>query len=750
MALENSPNTEGSLRTAPPEIEVPESSGGIVKPMRPQPPSIRDPKRAESRSTSEWELGVEQDDESEMQMQGEPEREDGEYPRDDAPDWEKRAKDAYRFSTTYLDSNYRSQWDDSLRAFNNQHPSDSRYNSENFRKRSRLFVPITRTVIRKHEAAACKAFFSNQDVASIKALNEADQKQRLSAAIMEELIDYRLTHTIPWFKVLIGGLQDAQAQGACVAHISWKYETRVNLKGQRVKAKDEPHIDLKPLENFRFDPSANWLDPVNTSPYWIELVPMYIHDVLEKMQNPDPKGQQWKVYPIHDIKTENPDDSTRSARLGNQQDPSQETRDVSDYEVVWVQRHIHRWDGNDWEFWTLNNGKLLTDPELLERSVFHGMRPYVMGLAIMETHKVLPSSVPTLVKPLQDAINTTKNSRNDNVLLCLNKRYKVKRGTNVDTAALMRNVAGGITMVDNMEDVEEQNWPDVTASAYQEEDRTRQAFDDLIGNFNPMQLHQAGAPREAQGTIRMLQGPASEMTEYMLQTFAITFVQPVLRQLVMLEQKYETDQTILAIAGQKAQVLQKFGVDKVTDEMLEQQLTTTINVGMGSTDPVAKLQRFVYAVQAFAQVCAKPPPGVNLGEVWKEICALSGYQDGERFSTQGNPEMAKLEQVNKQLMMKVQDLMRHKADKEGSNIVRLVTARETNASREKIAAMTKGKEHQMLYAQHLLDQDDALLAHVLGKADREDQMQQQPPGQPGQPGAPRPGGAPAPQQPNAA
>src|SRR5216683_1171311 len=31
----------------------------------------------------------------------------------DQPDWIKRARDAFRFSTSYIDSNYRKQWEDS-------------------------------------------------------------------------------------------------------------------------------------------------------------------------------------------------------------------------------------------------------------------------------------------------------------------------------------------------------------------------------------------------------------------------------------------------------------------------------------------------------------------------------------------------------------------------------------------------------------------------------------------------------------
>lgn len=722
----------GAMRPQPPSIKTPEASGGTVNPMHPTPPGLGThgaqsaPFGASGRIKGggaplrytgvEHEVEDAEEDEKDPPPPGD---------REDMPDWEQRAKDAMRFSTTYLDSNYRQKWDDSLRAFNNQHPGDSKYNSENFRKRSHLFVPVTRTVIRKNEAAACKAFFSNHDVSSIRAMNESDPKQVISAAVMKELVQYRCTHSIPWFQFLIGGLQDAQKQGACVANIEWLYKTRTDIHGKTRVAKDAPAPKLVPLENMRFDPSASWMDPFNDSPYLIELVPMYVGDVKQKMARPDPKGRQWMEYTDQEIRSENPDDSTRMARLGQQQDPSQETRAVSDYEVCWVQRHIHRWDGNDWHFWTLNDGKLLTEPELLEHVVFHGKRPYVIGFAMLETHKPLPTSVPELVKPLQDAINGMENQRNDNVLLVLNKRFKVKRGTNVDTAALVRNVPGGIVSVDNMEDMEELTFPDVTMSSYQEEDRKRQAFDDLVGNFNPMQLHQAGAPREAQGTVRMLQGPASEMTEYMLQTYAITFVVEVIRHLVLLEQHYETDTVVMAIAGQKAKVLQKFGVDAVTDDMLEQELTTNVNVGMGSTDTTAMLARLVYAVREYAQIAKIAPAGINLAEILKEFMSLSGYQDGERFSTQGNAEMAKLEQVNKQLMQMVQDLKRHKNDKEQGNVLSFVAKREAIQSKERIEAGKHKGSVALTYHQHLLDQDDALLAHVLGREQAEQQGQQQ-------------------------
>jgi hypothetical protein len=391
---------------------------------------------------------------------------------------------------------------------------------------------------------------------------------------------------------------------------------------------------------------------------------------------------------------DSPDDSTRQSRLGDaRQDPTKHRRTVSEYEVIWVHRHIHRFDGQDWEFYTLGSERFLTEPEPLKMTVFHGRRPYEMGTTVLETHKPLPTPVPILTKPLQDDLNEARNQRSDNVKFVLNKGWLVKRGKNVDTAALTRNTPGRIILLDSIRkddpDVAEQTWPDVTQSAYLEEDRISGNFDELIGNFNPMQVAAQRTPRESERTMLALQSPSNLLTEYLLKTHATTFVEPVLRQLVLLEQFYETDERVLTIAGEKAQVRQKFGIDKTTDTILEEELTVNVNVGMGATDPVMKLNRFLAGLVGLAKIAVRTPPALNLTEVYKEIFALSGYQDGERFVTGGDPEKTMLQQQMQKMMQLIQMLKQKVGDKHEANMVKMQTSRETNLT----TLISQDKEH---------------------------------------------------------
>jgi hypothetical protein len=618
----------------------------------------------------------------------------------DEHQWMKKAREAYFFSTTYVDSNYRKRWEDSIRAFYNQHSLDSKYNSPLFDKRSRIYRPKTRTIIRKNEAASAAAFFSNMDLLSVSPMNQSNPQQQASAAVMKELIQYRLTTDggINWFKFVQGGIQDAQTQGSVCAHVHWKYQE--NGRGEVIA--DKPAADLVPIENIRFDPAADWMDPIGSSPYVIHLIPMFVGDIKTKMATPDKKTgkPEWREYGDDIIlqASENKVDSTRMSRQPGRQDPqSADKKAVSDYEIAWVFRHIHRYEGEDWEFYTLGTQALLSEPRPLNEHVFHGMRPYVLGSFIIETHKVMPSSVPELADGLQQEANEIANQRLDNVKFVLNKRWFVKRGTNADLASIVRNVPGAVTLVDNPEtDVKEINWADVTASSYQEQDRLNVDFDELVGNFSPATIQQNAKLQETVGGMAMLKGAASTLTEYGLLTYVWTFLEPVLRQLVKLEQHYETDEVVMSIAAERAQLFQKYGINQMTDELLNEELTLKVNVGMGATDPMTKVQKLIMGTQAYANIVKMGIPGLNTNEVGKEIFGHLGYQDGRRFFSVEDPEKVQLMQQLQ--MMKMQ--MMKMAERSGEN--KLKIAEQNNRTKIVVESMKEHHQNRRTLADHFM------------------------------------------------
>lgn len=579
-----------------------------------------------------------------------------------ATDYLALAKEAYESSTTFVDSNYRKDWEYSIRAFRNEHAAGSKYNSEEFKARSRLFPPYTRSIIRKNEAAGAVALFSNMEVVNLTPGNPDNPMSVASSEAMKYLLEYRLSRTIPAFQVCMGGIQDAQVQGAVCSYQYWEYEKRNNKI-----IKDKPCIELRPIENIRIDGGASWMDPVTTSPYFCDIIPMYVCDVKGMMENKDDKTNQpkWKKYEDSIIGKARPDkmDSTRKARLGGQQDPEDETTGIKNFDIVWVMRwFIKNSQSDDQCFYTLGTEQLLTDPKPRGEVYFHDIRPYVIGYSILETHRVMKTSMPMLVKPLQQEGADIRNQRLDNVKFVLNKRWLVARGRQVDVQSLVRNVPGGVTLVtDPKTDVQESNWPDVTSSAFVEQDRLKSDIDELAGNFSPNTKVANNAVNDTLGGSRLANQSAGVMTDYLLRTIIETWWEPVLRQLILLESEYETDELILEICANKARLFPKFGISRITDDMLKNEVNITVNVGMGSSNPQQRMQNFLTAAQASNQLILNAPPGANVMEQIKEVWSNAGYRDGARFYNQKqDPRLVKamqmVEQLHQALQSKQMDL----------------------------------------------------------------------------------------------
>jgi len=593
--------------------------------------------------------------------------------------WLERAQQADYMSTSFMDNNYRKEWEDCIRHFQSRHHAASKYNKASYLYRSKHFRPKTRSMVRNFEAMAAAAYFANMDAVSIEPNDSDNFIQVASADVNRALVNYRLQETIPWFMTCIGAFQEAVKIGVICSYQCWRYKEQTRKYEKRVwdmdtdedvsisdieetrTIADHPEIKLLPPENVRIHPFADWTNPIKSSPFLIIYWPMYVIDVKERMSGKTPADRRWKTLTDGEIKsgTKLVYDSTRMTREGNREDATEKehTKKLGDYDVVWVHENFFRTPSGDVVFYTLGTEHMLSDPAPMEEipEYLDDERPVVMGIASIETFKTYPQGPVGFSKPMQVEVNEINNQRRDNVLLVLNKRYFARRGSQVDLKSLVRNVAGSVTMMNNVDsDVKPIDFHDVTGSSYMEQDRLNADYDSLTGTFDSGSLTTNRRMNETVGGMKMLRAGTMTLSEYLIKTFSETWVEPVIKQLIKLEQKNETDLTILSIAQNKAQLYQKYGIDTVTDQLLNQKLTITVNAGMGATDPVVRVERFLLAIDKYSQVIERQAklqtPIFNNEEVGKEIFGRLGYKDGKRFMFQTQA------QQNEQLMMMVQQL----------------------------------------------------------------------------------------------
>jgi hypothetical protein len=580
------------------------------------------------------------------------------------------ARQSYESSENYFNAAHRNRIIDAMARYNNEHPKGSKYNTEAFQRRSRLFRPKTRSSIRKRESAACIALFGSADIVNVTPSNN-DAGSALDARIQESLLNYRLQQDDRWYKFIIGAVQDADRQGFAIAKTSWEYEEANRYYDEllpngsqrttvdTVAIKDRPGYTLIPVERLRFSPATDWIDPVNSSPYLIEVIPMFLCDVRKYMNNPRARLKYRNLSTSELLSGGHSGewDAIRMQRERNRLNRYDRDGDPSDYSVCWVHRNIVRLEGEDYVFDTVGTAQMLS--EIIPLSEFdpRGYRPYVIGATMIESHNPFQVGAATLMGGLQDEINDLSNLRVDANKMATSGRMFIKRNTAVDLHALARFSPGSVVEMDNPQtDVKWDRSPEAPAGAFEENNLLGTELDDLIGNFNSSSVAHNRNLNETVGGIEMIGDSANQITEYDIHTLVTTFVQKVLVQILDLEKRWETDANLAQIIGTKLATSAKQFWSALNTET-----QVLVNVGFGSTNPGKRMQRIVTAVQTTAQIFPITMYQSNQSEILKEVWAAAGFADATRFfpfldnngQPDKDPKVAALQQQMQSMQMQL-------------------------------------------------------------------------------------------------
>lgn len=584
------------------------------------------------------------------------------------------------FKGSLQKNRYRKAYD----ALHSRHSEGSKYIDPNWRrKRSSIFVPRTRTVMRKNAAALAASMFTSPDSIVVESEAKNNPVRSAAAAVLQQCLNYRLDRTsaksgIPWFLVVSGAHQDSQATGICYTKQFWEFETVTEAATEIVHkqhyyegsndpvldpntgepvleqeekdvskeyvTKDRPQSINYAPDNVMIDPTAYWISPEQRSGYLILRNPITHDDARVMLQNPGKGNEKWLDVPdavLERVQEDYTSKGVRTARASDRTDPY-EGRDGTSggkkaprSNIVWLYECFIRVEGVDYHFWSLGArayaSKVRTTRQAYPEQM--GDRPVTRGYANIETYETNPDSPVELIAELQRELNDIRNLRIDTMKQALSPIAKVKQGTMFDFKQLQNRSGENTTIVvRNMDDLTFDRTPDVGASAYQETAQINADMDDLASVFAPSSVDTNRRLNETVGGMQLMNSSSNSVNEYDTRTFIETWAEPTLRQIVRLEQYYESDETVLAIAGDRAK-LERFGVDSITDRDLEHEVSVRVNAGLGSADPIQKLQKLKGAMSVLAPMMSlfNKMTRVNAEEAVKEVMGLAGYHDGSRL-----------------------------------------------------------------------------------------------------------------------
>ena len=675
-------------------------------------------------------------------------------------------RSAFSQGKSYQEQVLQPRWTSSYNAFNNKHSSDSKYSSARFRGRSRLFRPKTRATARKKQAEAAAALFSTSDALIVRATDESNPQQLAGAELISALLRFRLDRSnenngIPWFQISMGAHMSAQQTCVCISKQYWEYrrelegydqvpvmapippelqpmvgmsEVQVGTRSQpRYKiVRDRPRIDLMPPEDVIRDPAASWEDQAQDSAYLILRFPMTVEAARTFLKNSNDKSRM-KFVAVSD--------EMLAAAAGNSTDPNNSanirrarenngTDRLSDYSVdkaysqVWLHENYFRVEGHDYVFWTLGHDKLISEVIPVEEAYPEqgGARPIVIGVGALEPFKIDPMSPVESWQELQKEMNDLVNLRLDTLKQTIAPLAKVRRGRSVDIRAIQNRTPDSVVYMQDMTDVEFDRPSGPSGESYIEMEKLNADFDDQAGNFSTGSVQTNRQLGETVGGMQMMMSNANALGEFDLRVWVETWVEPVLRQLVKLEQFYESDANVLTISAKRAKLMPRFGISHINDELLNAQVAISVDVGIGSSDPMISLQKFQQASQiALGLLGPSAQARLKQDAVIDEVFGKAGYKDAaERFFNPAEEEdqrIVEMGQQMQQMQQAMQQMQQALDEKKSEQQTRLQIAR-LNA----ITGLAKQEMSQQHQAQQAFEQ--AAMQQVVAEDDREFQREQ--------------------------
>lgn len=624
------------------------------------------------------------------------------------PDFRQLTNNAVIACDQYRNTELFPRWRRSIRSFNNRHQSGSKYESVDYRHRSKLFVPKTRAMVRSNEAAFAEAFFATTDVVAVRAEDEADPEQLFAASLTHELLNYHLQNTIPWFLILQGAAQTGEVMGNIVSKQYWSFKEKRRKIGQQpaidpetrmpifdpvtgqplyddmfevTVTEDKPVIQLIPADKLLVHPGADWLDPVQSSPYVVENIDMFVGDVETRMEQQDSKtGQRpWKKLDRGQIlaarirsgaidedmarERENNRSRNPAGREGSQGDTS--------LDMVRIKECVWRHRGEDLHYFMLGQNEMLTEPTPIEEIYpgYEAERPWAMGYAAVEAFRAYPTSKVELVHPLQQATNDSRNLRMDSLALSVSPERLVRANGSVDVESLRRTVPGKVNLLADLNDVKWDRPPPVPPEAYKEQTVLDQEFDAIGGTFGPASVVANRASNDTATGMSLVSNVANQITRLDIRTTSESWAERALRQVMRLICRFESNPNRFRIAGRKA-AIEQFTQTPPNDpvafaeaavKLIESQaMVLRLNVGVGATDPGVRMKNLREAFGAAAEMVGPEAlqPRLNVDEVLTEIFGAAGYKDGKRFLNQQekDPAIAMLMDKLKEMQAQIADL----------------------------------------------------------------------------------------------
>jgi hypothetical protein len=406
--------------------------------------------------------------------------------------------------------------------------------------RANLFIPYIWPIVEQLKARASQALFDKKPYVSYAGVGPEDVD---GAKLMEELVSFQLEERINIPYKFLHVFNSVFIYGTAIALYQWKLEEKKVKKaepilfmgmkmGERVvedtiTTYDDPDIEIIPIDEFYPDPEG-WDIPS------CAFVCTRVYRDKAYLEAKEKEG----IYKLPDAI--NSDDGWDSVI-----DFRDNVNDIKNlYTSDRQKKHEIISYYTDDEIIVVLNRKHVIRKE--ENPLYAKEKPFKRIVSIPLEKEFYGMSIVEILADLQEELNSTRNQRIDNVSLILNKVFKKRRAADIDDTDLISKPGHVIEMDDINSDLGVIDFPDVTSSAYQEEQiiKNDMQYISAVSEFSRGATPQR---RETATTVTTIQEAANVLFNYTIGVIDRTGLLALADAIKKLNQQYMTQEKTLRL-----------------------------------------------------------------------------------------------------------------------------------------------------------------------------------------------------------
>jgi hypothetical protein len=481
-----------------------------------------------------------------------------------------------------------------------------------------LFIPYTFSAIESVVPRLISTMFASRPFIGVLPVNEESVDK---AKMHEKLLDYQLTQRINTIELASMWIKEALMYGTSHIKPVWRYEIRnvkqkvpvTSILGVSMESKyqdteivayDDPHVEHIDIWDIYVDPDATNVDDAEYVVHRVFRTKEHIKRMAQNgiYKNIEKIGNSFSPTSSDEIGSEE-----RMSSIGLSKSPKQQDK----IELL--------------EYWTDERIIVVANRSAIIRNepnpFWHGKKPFIRIVDHPVPHEYYGIGEIEPIEYLQYELNDTRNQRMDNVNLVLNRMWKVLRGSDIIPEQLISR-PGGFIEVDDMGDIEEIKFTDVTSSSYKEEEEIKRDIDRTVGVFDYARGETTDR-RETATTASILSNAANERFKLKVQLMEDMGLRRLGLMLIQLNQQFIDSERVIRVVGDDGVNFEILSPEDIIGEFDIMPIGSTV-------EPIINKETRVNQLISLYGVM-KDSPHINQSEFLKKILETADIKDTSRI-----------------------------------------------------------------------------------------------------------------------